>query len=445
MSLAPTYPAHPSQRGADSGREIAFAFLAGLLAVTAWTPEFGSLPGGMSLFYIVCVIVLLLVAVRAPRLQPPIGPVQHSIVRVIFACALFIGGWALLTVFQSEEPLRVGRPVAAYCIGPVLFFLLNRLIPPHRIDNVIAWQLYCAAGAAFLSLLALYIPFLAAAIFEDSDRAHGLFKHPNQFAIALSTIAPVLTAMVLGSKERMKWGAILAIVIIGFVLAGSKANTVVVVASMFLLALFGAVTHRSALRSILFLLAFALLTVAMLFVTWELILALNPRMAMLLTTIASGEEIHSVSERYVLWDMSIQQFLANPLFGQGGGATVLYGTDESVSHSHNLVLDAARTLGVPGFAAVVVFTLALLALIIYQSIVAVTMRSVDRLERMKLVGLTLGLLSYYIANLSSDSFGPSTSPIFWFVLTLSLWQCQKVQAFAREAAFARVPPRHFQR
>lgn len=422
-------------RAAPQPRALNLWAMAIALAGTAWAPNLFAPPGGMSWFHVLAVGLFLLLASRSIRIQPALDPVQNSISRGMFIAAGFIAFWAILSAFQAEDPARVGRPVAAFLMGPILFFVLNRLVPPHRIDNLIEWQFYCAAASTIACFAAIYVPPLRAFIYEDGDRAQAFFKHSNQFAMALSTIAPVLLAKLLSdTRRRLLWGVLLVLVILGFVLAGSKANTGIALGAMLLLALFGALTHRSAVRSLVFLLFFVLLGMLGLIVAWKAVVAINPRMAGLLATIAAGEEIASVAGRITIWSISLREFYADPLFGQGGGALLsVYFREGDVSHSHNVILDQMRTLGVPGLIAILSFTVMLVALSIYQFVLAIGLRTVDRFERMKLVGLSLGMLSYYIANMSSDSFGPSTSPIFWMVFAIGLWQGRKVIALSAHA------------
>lgn len=442
MMGAITHPGRPhSARGKSAlGWGMAGAFV---LSVTAWTPDLLAPPGGMAWFHVALALICCVLASGTAKLQPPLDSTQERLARGIFFIASAIAFWAVLTSFQAEDPLRVGRPVAAFLAGPLLFFALNRLVPPYRIDRLIDWNIYLAVLGALFSFAALYLPALGQVFYEGRDRTQAFFNHPNQFAIALSTIAPVVAAKILSSsKHRVRWAAILLAVILGFVLAGSKANTLVTLGALFLLALFGAITHRSAIRSVFFLVFSIVAGAVALYVAWELVLTFNPRMAKLLESLASGEGIASVNGRYLIWDLSLEAFYADPLFGQGGGAmlTRTFQSD-ALTQSHNVILDMARTLGVPGLVAIGVFTLLLVAVCSYQFLLAIKLRAVDRNERMVLVGLALGSLSYFVANMSSDSFGPSTSPVFWTIFTISLWQGRKVLAFAQDAAMRGRPSR----
>ena len=115
--------------------------------------------------------------------------------------------------------------------------------------------------------------------------------------------------------------------------------------------------------------------------------------------------------------------------------------DVDLSHSHNVVLDTMRTMGIPGLVAVSIFLIACLFLCLFQFLVALSAKRVSRVERMTLIGLVIGVVSYIVANMSSDSFGPSTSPVFWITLCVSLWQAKKVLVLAEHAAiYRRRPP-----
>jgi O-antigen ligase len=429
------YAAPPPSGFSDSmpGHRVRSLYAAFVLLIAiAWAPGLLELPGGLAVAHVMAVLLFLVVARGTPRLQPLPGPIQAGLLTTIFYCTAFLCLWSFLSAFQADDPYRVGRPIVGFGIGALIYFAMARVIPADRNDKVIEYLAIGAAASAIISLAANYIGPLGEIVFGERDRAQAFFKHPNQFAIALSAITPVVMAKALSTgRGRVKWVVLLALLMLGFILAGSKANTIVVLISGFLIALFGAITHKSAVRSIGFLLFFTLLGAATMLLAWELILMLNPRMGMLLTTLASGTEIQSMLGRYYIWEVSMYHFYANPLFGQGGGALLDIETrDVDLTHSHNVILDVMRTLGVPGMVAVLIFSAAIVILCLHQLLLAMRLRSVDRFERMKLVGLTLGVFGFFLANMSSDSFGPSTTPIFWMVLALSIFQGRRLLLLA---------------
>lgn len=414
---------------------VLYALLICVLLVV-WAPGFLELPGGVALGHAFTTLLFVLVLARAPRLQPEPGRLQERLISICFLSAAFVCFWAGLSVIQTDDPIRVARPIIGFGIGLMLYFSIVRALPAYRIDAAIMTLAIGAGLSSLISLLAVSYAPLANFIFAG-DRSQGLFKHPNQFAITLSTVAPVVLAsfLAINHRSRFLWLAVLGLIVLGYVLAGSKANAAVGIAALGIVAVVGALMQKSALRSLALLIVAILAGICAIWVAWELIQIFNPRMGRLILTLLAGDEIRSVAGRYSIWDQSIREFLADPLFGQGGGATLAVATHEvDLTHSHNVILDALRTLGLPGGVAVVIMLLAILYLSAYQFFFAFAAVRVVRLERLKLIGLSLGSVSYIVANMSSDSFGPSTSPIFWIVFTLSILQTRKVQYLAGAAA-----------
>jgi O-antigen ligase len=355
---------------------------------------------------------------------------------------IFLAFWGFVSGLNGEDFIRAGRPIIGFGLAGITYFAMVRTVDPKKIDQAI--YIFVAMGClnAAISFIAPNIEFLRELIFGHRDRSEGLFKHPNQFAMVLTTIIPVVLAMALVDRKRqLAWAAALAMLMIGFIFAGSKFNTGVLLAASFLVGTAAAFTHPSGLRAVLLFVGMLVVGSVIAVIVWNLILIYNPRMGALLAQLASGEAITSMTGRYNIWRTSMAEFYADPLFGQGGGAMLAIDTrDIDLTHSHNVILDVMRTMGVPGLVAIVVMVTALLGLALHQMRIALSHSKASRVERLKLFGLAIGLISYVAANMSSDSFGPSTTPIFWILLGITVFQTRKVQyqvSFARTNA----PPR----
>jgi hypothetical protein len=103
--------------------------------------------------------------------------------------------------------------------------------------------------------------------------------------------------------------------------------------------------------------------------------------------------------------------------GVGAGQPV----GDIAPHSHNLFIDAFRTLGVPGVALMSVLVLVVMAYLV--SAVLCTLLGNDRGDHatevnVMVLGTSVSIWNYIIANQMSDSFGPSTAAFFWLPLAL---------------------------
>lgn len=425
-----------------SRRHLMLSSLFTLICVASWAPGLLELPGGFAPGHVMTILLLGLVLARTPRLQPEPGIGQQRFLASLFVSTGFLTFWAFLSGLQGDEFYRIGRPIIGFGFAGITYFIMARTVDPKKIDQTIYIFVIMGCLSALVSLIAPNVEFLRELLFGHRDRSKGFFKHPNQFAMVLTAILPAVLAMSLVDRKRqLAWVSALGLLLIGVIFAGSKFNTGVIVVASFLVGTTFAWTHPSGLRAMLLFLGMLVAGSIVAVLGWNLILIYNPRMGELLAQIASGEEIYSLKDRYNIWRVSMASFYADPLFGQGGGAMIALDTrDTDLSHSHNVILDVMRTMGVPGLVAVVVMVTSLIGLALHQMLVALSHSRASRVERLKLFGLATGLISFVAANMSSDSFGPSTTPIFWILLAITVFQTRKVQyqvSFARNNA----PPR----
>ena len=255
----------------------------------------------------------------------------------------------------------------------------------------------------------------------DSDRASGFFKNPNQFGMVLSTMFPVATAFLLVERRRrLLWAVCWLLLLLGLVACGSKTNLILSSLSLVtMLCAFSLVAYTGAQRMMMIVISiFA--TIVLILGGAALLSLFNPRaLRIMLTFLSQDGEVASLISRDQLWRYSFQQFLIDPILGQGAGQPIsIFFREETVPHSHNVLLDYLRTLGAPGFLVMltILSTAACLSVIsIWSAIWASTAATGHRIF---CIGLGVGGISYMAANMSSDSMGPSTSPFFWLVLYL---------------------------
>ena len=207
--------------------------------------------------------------------------------------------------------------------------------------------------------------------------------------------------------------------LIGLLYSGSKANLFLTVAtSGVFLFIMGAKSFKGVERT--FVLFLSIIGFAAIAIIGIMVLqVVNPRAFRLITVFFDPDQtLPSLEARRQLWDIAIATFLANPLTGEGAGQFMrepIY--PKVVSHSHNLFLDYARTLGAPGLVLIFVLVSTVLLSVI-TTVIGLLNQDMSRGMRALVLGSAIGSGNYVVANFSSESFGPSTSPFFWLLLFL---------------------------
>jgi O-antigen ligase len=119
-------------------------------------------------------------------------------------------------------------------------------------------------------------------------------------------------------------------------------------------------------------------------------------------------QFQSMKTRSVLWSESIQVGLAHPLLGHGAGTMVL-----DRAHSHNMVIDYFRGMGLFALFAVVALILGVVGRVANFLLSTWHKGAVERGPDTIVAGLYVGALFDLIGNQLSDSFSPTTSFLFW--------------------------------
>ena len=404
----------------SQGQKLAFVLIA-VLTVTLWAPAITS-PGesafNLSIFVAVAVGISLLFTQGFMR--PPVASAAdgRSIIIITF-CMISLAFLSLLSITYAEQPFRVFRVAAGQAFGfAILYGILNLPQTPAAAKRIVNLLIWCATISGGYAVLAYVYPPVGAIAFGTSDRTAAFFKHANQFGMALSLTMPLLAAACINDQWKLKRLVQLGLIVLGVIFSGSKTNMalslagfmVVVVAGAFI----GGTLHKRPGVVILSLVA-AAIAVA---VAPLILVELNPRAYRLISATASGETIHSMNDRLAVWDHSIRVGLAQPLTGAGAGQMVGVGT---MPHSHNVFIEYLRTLGFPGLILITLFIVTVLGLCLRELRSALLLRSRSSESRVLGFALVVSIFSYLAANQLSDSFGPSTLPLFWTSLALLLF------------------------
>jgi O-antigen ligase len=410
--------------GAHSARALEPSFWLACIFIAALpVPGLLELPGGASIAMLVMLLSTPIWFLYARARVSPYDPAASVAIGVILWTAGFLIVWSLFSVFDADTPLRASRYVMSIFGAFAVFFLVRSTISTSRTGLYVDIVVGGLAVTSVLSLLAYRIDFLHDIIFAGTDRAAGLFKNPNQFGMALSTTLPVVLALILASGKRRRYRtACLILMILGLLASGSKTNLLLALATTVATLCGHAIIAYKGPKRVGMLAIYLAGSTFVAIVGVGALALLNPRALAIMATFFGGEgEVTSLTTRSFLWTYSLDQFLADPFFGQGAGQRIdIFYREADVSHSHNVLVDYLRSLGAPGFFGVFAMIGAVVVMCVRSALAALWFSRGAVAGRVVCLGFSLACLSYVAANMSSDSFGPSTSPFFWLFAYLGM-------------------------
>lgn len=401
------------------------AFLYGLFVICALVAaDFLGLPGGASVGQILLLLGMPVWAnAMFARRNSLLDPNGRAAVAAILTCTIALAGLALFSATYADQPIRVARVILTMLASLAMFTFLAGTLTERRLYPLVATLAGAMALVSILTIVAHFVPPLTDLVFKDgSDRSSGTFKNPNQFGMVISTVAPVTAGLFLAArgKRRLIIFGCLMLLLAGLLFSGSKANLMLTGSSLAAFALvMGATSFRGVERTFVIFLSI-LGIVAALILGIALLQIFNPRAYLLITVFFDpNQTLPSLNSRQELWNDSIAIFMARPWFGEGAGQFLRVAIDgELVSHSHNLFIDFARTLGAAGLVFISVLVATVLTMLA-TTLLGLFGRDFGRFRiRALLVGAAFSSGNYVLANFSSESFGPSTSPFFWLALFL---------------------------
>jgi O-antigen ligase len=264
-----------------------------------------------------------------------------------------------------------------------------------------------------VALVAAQVPAARASVMLDY-RFKGFFENANQASLAVVAFFPLALALVLtaaGTRARVLYSCAILVFLAALIL-GTKTGLGIALFSTALVAVYHSARSGSISRSFVSVTLALLLIVAVVPIGLWVLSWANPISFNKVSTLITGGfwDYQSIHSRNLLWDESIRLGMAHPLVGAGAGSMVL-----DKSHSHNMVLDYFRGMGIAGAAA------ALLLLVVTASRATglfVSTLANGRRGRSRdtvTVAFYLGALGFLIGNQISDSFSPSTAYAFWIV------------------------------
>ncbi|WP_136622161.1 MULTISPECIES: O-antigen ligase family protein [Mesorhizobium] len=390
-----------------------------LLIVSIWFPGAAKIAGtDGSLSFLLALFCALLSIVAYAEIARRLHRAEAALAATVLTISAFIIVLSLLSMLHADIPIRTMRAVFAQVFGfaiiPAVAAISMRPKGLVAIDRIVMAMIIMSVATSCLVAIGLGDARFA-------DRAEGYFKHSNQLGIALSASVPLVAAKLVASRRhRVLLTGCLVAVLLGLVKSGSKTNFILGVAGLgTFFGLYSIYMVRRKQRPVTVIVG--IVTAPILFEAILVTLqSLNPRAYGLLSLQFSGGEAHSVVSRQRLWSISIDMGLAHPFTGVGAGQWV----EDIAPHSHNLFIDAFRTLGVPGVGLVSVMVLVVVAYLV--SAVLRTLRDNAQGDHatevnVMVLGTSVCVWNYLVANQMSDSFGPSTAAFFWLPLALLMF------------------------
>lgn len=406
----------PPQTAALQGLDgILFALLT-LMIATAWAPKFASI-SEVNINVGVAALLFPLVAALPGGLSPRFatqGDLQASAMAVLAALSIIF--LSIVSMFYAEVPFRAFRVIYGQFASLAIFAaVLATRADKAVLRGGLALLVICGVASSYVALAAYLLPTLRSSLFFGADRASGLFKNANQFGLALSLAIPPAVAIAVNAKRKLVPIFAVGSMFLGLILSGSKANLLISGVSLIVVVIVAMHCYRMLARRPGSALLLVGLLVVLLWGAYAALEQLNPRAFQILSNLRSGGSVASLQQRSVLWEHSFADAMDNPLTGVGAGQNAYGG----LTHSHNVFLDFFRMLGLPGLVAVTVQIVAIV--IVATSSLWRTGRDViEPKDQLMSSSLAVSLAAYILGNQTSESFGPSTLPIFWFVFSLLL-------------------------
>lgn len=342
------------------------------------------------------VLAMILLHIASYAIYPAYGPMS----RTLMALMVFINTYLYFTFLLYRDGNNL--------------YTFYRVINIGLIANFIVVLLY-ANGYQFL-------PNISA----NFDRYPGLFSHPNQLAIVVSTVFVFYVGNFFNGPNffsRLKSLFMFFVALVVSTLAGSKTN-ILIAGVILVVYLLWSVSRKNAL---VLLLSMVMLTLLLGYAgSTDLLLQLNPRLFSVVADLSLDNftEYRTMQSRLVLWSYSWDIGMAYPFIGEGWGHRIL-GESE---HSHNLLLDYLRLFGPLGLLALGCFVLSLLLLFSRGS-------HVEQQSYM-LKACKLSVVAYLLVNMMSDSMGPQTVFFLAFFVAYLSAIPGKVYTFSPGRAYA---------
>lgn len=349
------------------------------------------------------------------------------------ACVSITLMFAVASMAHSPEPSRAFRVILPMLYGLCVITALPRLRAMQC--RRIVYGLLAAGGMVlFVSLVAAQFSPTRHLV-TVGYRFSAFFDNANQLGLTIVALMPLSLALILSTSRPVVKALCLATSLVLFfalLLTGAKTALAIGFITTSLLYIYHSARNDQLLNSIARLaIALALLTITVPASLW-IISWLSPvAYGKIVEVFASGvTDYHTIQTRSLIWQESWRLGVENPWTGTGAGSRIF-----GRSHSHNLILDYFRGVGVFGALAMLILllTIAVRTAVFYKS--TLHKGSQEKWRDTIIAGLYLGALGYFVGNQLSDSLSPSTSFFFWTVYVSAYVSSEDVARMARRRRY----------
>ncbi len=318
----------------------------------------------------------------------------------------FIGLWAIRIAPDRGLALRIaGRTL----FEPLFLFAVIACARWTRAElRATASVLSCvAAVVAGISIFG-YSSGETAVQAKDVQRLQSYWEGTNNLAGFLVGVIPVVLGAALSAssvKELFLSLGALPAAGVGLVLTYTRGAWLALAAALSLMILL--------LRRWIWIVLVALIVGAG-------VLMAPPEMLTRVDSIVNFEKDRSASNRLVLWPKAASLIADKPLAGYGfGGFGLLYGRGVEIrsAHAHNLLLDFALAIGIPGL----LLVLGLVCYVLWRALATAVRARGRSPDTPFLIGLGTGCLGILAAGMVDGSIPvwPIIAHTFWFILALT--------------------------
>jgi O-antigen ligase len=324
---------------------------------------------------------------------------------------------AWISLLAATDPFNVIRFAGRYFSGIIVIVSLPLLLTAQSRFKALQAGLMVGLISTLVMALLAFIAGIPGWAIGVGGQARGLYMHPNQLAIALTTMAPwVFARLVLMPRNYLNILPAIAIPVVIF-LTGSRANMVLVVLVILIFTIYSGIRRWNATAPIRALTAILAAT-GVVFICWQALTYWLPSGARQIQQVSGAKPTEmGLDTRLLIWDRVIEETSDNILIGQGA----THATEQLASgHAHNMAIEFYGGMGLLGLGALILLV-ASVTLVTFRLFSASTKFSGDSRELSAAsVGVAIGLLSHLGANISSSSLGSSTIPMFWLFLGIGL-------------------------
>ncbi|MEM9364722.1 MAG: O-antigen ligase family protein [Planctomycetota bacterium] len=405
--------------------------VSGIALASSWVPAISHPGTGLSLTMVIWGLAFVAIVVptlfdrhRQPRFQRGTQNQFFAHVGVLLLLAIL----AIISSATSSEPYRALRVVSASLIGVcclgTLPFCCRSVRETHQL--IFTFVVIAMFHAVCITLLMI-------ASFDETatwvrnlqfipGRFHLAFKHPNQTGIAFTASIPIATGIVLSregftSRARICCGVAMVMMLLGIIATGSKTNILLSIFTVVGMGVLAVARESNRQRFVMKAILAPVAISVFVLVAMIVVKTLNPQAYQMTQNFLSVDDVGSQSwdTRVALWKVSIQTGLGSPWTGVGAGSYVTL-MDQTYSQSHNLLIDYFRGLGVPGLLGIVL----LMVLVLWQGFSTAYSDDIAALEYDPALrtGVAISAAAYLMANMTSDSMGPTTAAFLFIPVGL---------------------------